>query len=185
MSRNDTSAGEGPDFANSSRFQSAPFQRQPVNRSTGPRFHPAPLHRLKPSKTGCPGALSAEAFAKSHQPASRASGPCRNFRPHDAPNFSPSSAAPGKLLALRLPACQQATDPFTPARQKNTTTPFPDPLPGFTASPFSGFFSQKIPAKFACNWSLDLVQSTRYQVYLCEQNAKTDLGFGCCPTQNW
>ena len=39
MSRNDTSAGEGPDFANSSRFHSAPFQRQPVNRSTGPRFH--------------------------------------------------------------------------------------------------------------------------------------------------
>ncbi len=28
-----------PDFANSSRFHSAPFQRRPVNRSTGPRFH--------------------------------------------------------------------------------------------------------------------------------------------------
>jgi hypothetical protein len=48
----------GPDFANSSRFHSAPFQRQPVNRSTGPRFHSAPLHRLKSSKTGCPGAMS-------------------------------------------------------------------------------------------------------------------------------
>jgi len=55
----DTSAGEGPDFANSSRFHSAPLQRQPVNRSTGPRFHSAPLHRLKSSKTGCPGAMSA------------------------------------------------------------------------------------------------------------------------------
>ncbi len=36
---NDTSAGEGPDFANSGRFRAAPFQRQPVNHSTGPRFH--------------------------------------------------------------------------------------------------------------------------------------------------
>jgi len=31
--------GKPPDFANSSRFHSAPFQRQPVNRSTGPRFY--------------------------------------------------------------------------------------------------------------------------------------------------
>ena len=44
----------GPDFADSSRFHSAPFQRQPVNRSTGPRFHSAPLHRLKSSRTGFP-----------------------------------------------------------------------------------------------------------------------------------
>ena len=36
---NDTSAGLGPDFADSSRFHSAPFQRRPVNHSTGPRFH--------------------------------------------------------------------------------------------------------------------------------------------------
>ena len=105
---------KGPDFANSSRFHSAPFQPGPVNHSTGPRFHPAPLHRLKPSKTGCPGALSAEAFAKSHQPASRASGPCRNFRPHDAPNIRPTSAAPGKPLALRLPAARQATALVSP-----------------------------------------------------------------------
>ena len=41
----------GPDFANSSRFHSAPFQRQPVNRSPGPRFHSTPFHRLKSSKT--------------------------------------------------------------------------------------------------------------------------------------
>jgi len=31
--------GKGPDFANSSRLHAAPFQRQPVNDSTGPRFH--------------------------------------------------------------------------------------------------------------------------------------------------
>jgi hypothetical protein len=29
----------GPDFTNSGRFRSAPFQRRPVNHSTGPRFH--------------------------------------------------------------------------------------------------------------------------------------------------
>ena len=111
--------GYGPDFANSSRFHSAPFQRQPVNRSTGPRFHSTPLHRLKSSKTGCPGAVSAKAFAKSPQPAGRASGPCRNFRPHNAPKISPTSAAPGKPLALRLPASHQATAPVSPGRQKS------------------------------------------------------------------
>jgi len=96
---NDTSAGEWPDFANSSRFHSAPFQRRPVNRSTGPRFHSTPFHRLKSPKTGCPGAVSAKAFAKAHQPAGRASGPCQNFRPHSAPKISPTSGAPGKPLA--------------------------------------------------------------------------------------
>ena len=89
----------GPDFANSSRFRSVPLQRQPVNHSTGLRFHYTALHRLKPSKTGCPGAMSAKAFAKSPQPAGRASGPCRNFRPHSAPRISLTSAAPGKPLA--------------------------------------------------------------------------------------
>jgi hypothetical protein len=48
----DTSAGEGPDFADSSRFHAAAFQRQPVNNSTGPHFPSTPLHRLKSSKTG-------------------------------------------------------------------------------------------------------------------------------------
>jgi hypothetical protein len=57
-----------PDFANSSRFHYAPFQRRPVNRSTGPRFHSTPLHRLKSSKTGCPGAMRA---AVSPSPLSR------------------------------------------------------------------------------------------------------------------
>jgi hypothetical protein len=35
----DTPAVAGPDFADSSRFHSGPFQRQPVNLSTGPRLH--------------------------------------------------------------------------------------------------------------------------------------------------
>ena len=52
----------GPDFANYSRFHSAPFQRQPVNRSTGPRFHSATFHRLKSSKTGNPGTVRARTF---------------------------------------------------------------------------------------------------------------------------
>ena len=77
------------------------------------------FHRLKSSKTGSPGAVSAKAFAKSPQPAGRASGPCRNFRPHSAPKISPTSAAPGKPLALRLPATHQATAPVSPGRQKS------------------------------------------------------------------
>jgi hypothetical protein len=48
----------GPDFANSSRFHSAPFQRRqrpaPPARASIPRLHSAPLHRLKSSKTGRP-----------------------------------------------------------------------------------------------------------------------------------
>jgi hypothetical protein len=54
-------------------------------------------------------------FAKFNQPAGRASGPSRNFRPHDAPKTSPTSAAPGKPLGGRLPARRQATTPSHPA----------------------------------------------------------------------
>ena len=98
----DTSAGEGPDFANSSRFHSAPFQRRPANRPTGPRFHSTPLHRLELSKIGSPGDVSAKAFAKSPQPARRASGPCRNFRTHHAPKISPPSADQASPWPLRF-----------------------------------------------------------------------------------
>ena len=63
--------------------------------------------------------MSAKAFAKSHQPAGRASGTCRNFRPHIAPTICPTSGAPGKPLALRLPATHQATAPVSPGRQKS------------------------------------------------------------------
>jgi hypothetical protein len=75
--------------------------------------------RLPCLPTGNPGAVSAKVVAKSHQPAGRASGPCRNFRPHDAPKASPTSGAPGKPLALRLPASPQATAPVSPGRQKS------------------------------------------------------------------
>ena len=96
---NDTSACFGPDFANSSRFRSAPFQRRPVNRSTGPRFHSMPFHRLKSPKTGSRATASASAFAKSPQPAGPASGPCRIFCPH----IAPKSVRPLPLRASRSP----------------------------------------------------------------------------------
>ena len=38
-----------------------------------------------------PGIVGAKAFAKPHQPAGRASGPLRNFRPHNAPKISLTS----------------------------------------------------------------------------------------------
>ena len=75
---NDTSVPLGPDFANSSRFHSAPFQRRPVNRSTGPRFHAcraaARRRRVRsatPSQIaeeGCPSTMSAEVFASPLSP---------------------------------------------------------------------------------------------------------------------
>jgi hypothetical protein len=89
------------------------------NRSADPRLHSTPFDRLKSSKTGCPGAMSAQAFAKSPQPTRHASGPCRNFRPHHAPKISPDHCRPGKPLALRLPAAHQATASVSPDRQKS------------------------------------------------------------------
>jgi len=74
--------------------------------------------------------MSAKAFAKSPQPARRASGPWQNFLPHDAPKISPTSAAPGKPLALRLPATCQATAPISPSRHKSEKRgPAPQPGP--------------------------------------------------------
>ena len=47
--------------------------------------------------------MSTAAFAKSHQPAGRASGPCRNFRPHDAPKISPTTGRSGQAAGLTPP----------------------------------------------------------------------------------
>jgi len=106
--------GKGPDFANSSRFHSAPFQRRPVNRSTGPRFHFAPLHRLKSSKTGCPGAVSAKV---SPSPISRQAahqGLAKTF----ALTTPPTSVRPLPLRASRWPyACPP------PARRRPASHP--------------------------------------------------------------
>ena len=126
----------GPDFANSTRLHSTPLQRRPVNRSTGPRFHSAPLHRLKSSKTGSPGVVRAKAFVKSHQPAGRASGPCRNFRPHSAPKISLTSAirASHWPYACPPPTRRRPASPpavrSQPARPRARTlySPFPYPI---------------------------------------------------------
>jgi len=59
--------GEGPAFANSSRFHSASFQRQPVSDSTGPRLHSTPLHRLKSSNLGNPRTMSTK-ISPAHRP---------------------------------------------------------------------------------------------------------------------
>jgi hypothetical protein len=106
-----------PDFANSSRLHSAPFQRQPVNRTTGRRFHSAAFRRPDLPKTGRPGTVRAKAFAKSLQPASRASGPFRNVRPRVAPNVSLASATRAKPPAAASPARHQATARVSPGRQ--------------------------------------------------------------------
>jgi hypothetical protein len=117
----DTSAGWGPDFADSSRFHSAPFQRRPVNRSTGPRFHSAPFHRLKSSKTGRPRRCESESFRKvpsAGKPRIRAFAKL----PHShRPQNQPDLCHPGKPLALRLPATRQATARVSPSRQKSVS----------------------------------------------------------------
>jgi hypothetical protein len=64
--------------------------------------NPVPLHSTVSNRLrqALPGVVRAEAFAKSHQPASRASGPFRNFRTHHAPDFSLSLSQ--KTLPFRL-----------------------------------------------------------------------------------
>ena len=117
----------GPDFADSSRFHSAPFQRQPVNRSTGPRFHSPPLHRLKSPKTGCPGAMSAEV---SPSPLSRQAAH-QGLAETSALTAPPKSVRPLPLRASRGPhACPPPTRRRPPShpvvRSQNIAAPRPD-----------------------------------------------------------
>ncbi len=114
---NDTSAGEGPDFANSSRFHSAPFQRQPVNNSTGPRFHAClavawrrRVHSVPPSQ-----------IAEDRLPRHRAR---ESLRPHRAPK----PVRPLPLRASRWPyACpppaRRRPPPHPAARSRNNAAP--------------------------------------------------------------
>ena len=110
---------KGPDFANSSRFHSAPFQPGPVNHSTGPRFHPAPLHRLKSSKTGCPGTMSAKV---SPSPISRQAAH-QGLAETSALTTPPTLGRPLPLRASRWPyACPppaRRRPSSHPARQKS------------------------------------------------------------------
>jgi len=66
--------------------------------------------------------VSAKAFAKSHQPAGRASGPCRNFRPLNAPKFSPTKQAAG-LYAC--PPTIRRRPPSHPAIRSRENAPTP------------------------------------------------------------
>jgi hypothetical protein len=90
----------GPDFANSSRFHSTPFQRRPVNHSTGPRFHSTPLHRLKSPKTGRPRRHERASFRQVPSAGRPRIRSCRNFRPHSAPKISPTSGRSRQAAGL-------------------------------------------------------------------------------------
>ena len=52
-------AADGLEFDISHGCHPAPDPRRPGKRSSGPRFHSAPLHRVKSPKTGGAGAVSA------------------------------------------------------------------------------------------------------------------------------
>jgi hypothetical protein len=81
---------------------------------------------FQPKKCARPGVVRAKAFAKSHQPAGRASGPLRNFRPHNAPKISqtsdgqasrwPNACPPptGRRPASHLAVRSQSTRPRGP-----------------------------------------------------------------------
>jgi hypothetical protein len=63
--------------------------------------------------------MSAQAFAKSHQPAGRASGLAETSALTAPPKSVRPLAGPGKPRALRLPTTHQATAPVSPGRQKS------------------------------------------------------------------
>ena len=118
----------GPDFANSSRFHSAPFQRQPVNRSTGPRFHShsvtpsqiaedrLPRRRERVSFRQVPSAGRPRIRALPKLPPSR--------RPQNQSDLCRSGQAAG-LTPARQPARRRP--PSHPAaRSRNSAAPRPD-----------------------------------------------------------
>jgi hypothetical protein len=90
---------KGPDFANSSRFHSATPSQIAEDRL--PRRRERVSFRQVPSA----GRPRIRALAK--------------LPPSQRPQISPTSAAPGKPLALRLPAARQATAPVSPGRHKS------------------------------------------------------------------
>jgi hypothetical protein len=130
---NDTSAGEG---ARLRQFKPVPLPciaappGEPLHRPVLPSLQRRGLAKAGPLRSAVSNRRRQAArrhergsFAKSPQPTSRASGPYQNSRPHDALKISPTSAAPGKPLALRLPAARQRRPtPHRPA-QVGTTRP--------------------------------------------------------------
>ena len=76
-----------------------------------------------------PGAVRAEAFAKSHQPASRASGPSRNFRTHSAPNFTLTFAIRASRWPYACPPATRRRPPSCPDGRSQTIATPACPLP--------------------------------------------------------
>jgi hypothetical protein len=119
----------GPDFANSSRFHSTPFQRRPVNHSTGPRFHSTPLHRLKSPKTGRPRRHERASFRQ----VPSAGRPRIRVLPKLPPSQRPQNQSDlWPVQASRGPyACPPPTRRRPPshpaARSRNSTAPPPRP----------------------------------------------------------
>ena len=105
------------------------FQRQPVNRSTGSRFHSTPILRLNSSNRQLP---TPSARKLSPSPVSRQAH--QGLAETSALTVPPKSvrplAGPGKPLALRLPTTHQATAPVSPGRQKSEQRD-PAPRPGW------------------------------------------------------
>ena len=84
-----------PDFANSSRFRSAdPVGRDSRRAMTSPTRASIPLRHTASNRRSQTIFTIQNSLFKIQK-----SGPCRNFRPHDAPKISPTSAAPGKPMA--------------------------------------------------------------------------------------
>ncbi len=97
-----------------------------MNRSIGPRFHAAPLHRLKSSKPGCPGAMSA---AVSPSPISRQAAH-QGLAKTSALTTPPISVRPLPLRESRWPyACpppaRRRPAPHPAVRSRHNAAPRP------------------------------------------------------------
>jgi len=121
-------AGSTPLHSSASRRTAPPV------RASIPLRYTASNRRRRAAPARCTRKLS----PSSHQSAGRRSGPCRNFRPHDAPKISLTSAAPGKPLALRLPVSHQATAPrLTRPAEVSQRGPASRPLAILALAPWS------------------------------------------------
>ena len=109
----------GPDFANSSRFHFAPFQRRPVNHSTGPRIHSAAFHRLNSSKTGEPRRRERESFRQVPSADKSRIRALSKLPPSHRPQIQPDLCRSVRAAGLTPPASPTATALVSPGRQKS------------------------------------------------------------------
>jgi hypothetical protein len=98
--------------------QSVKESDKPGNRSSGPRFHSTPFHRLKSPKAGCPGARECVNFRQVHSADTPRIRALLKLPPSQRPQNQSDLCRSGKPMALRLPPQTTDDHPVSPCRQE-------------------------------------------------------------------